>query len=1087
MYRSSSGAWRYGWRSLTRRRPNMSYRPRFPQYPAPNEPFAPEAATQPDASFEVGRHHLVSLVPAAPEQDEDILLSIKQGFDREHVVVQTPHDFAAARLRGYLDENGLSDDPDNLILATLYLHLVDEQEGPWRAQLAHSMTLTQAMIANWQQEGSGSLTDHLGHPKAWRAEGYEVSELVKIEHADLADCEAYDAVYRRTTPQTYGAETQVGLEPAKLRTHIWDAKLQGHYLEYLRHFWSEHRENYPLLLKGNLVRAALLQREEQSLDSEHAALVLKSLMLSPKISWENTSFRYFADNLPSTTRTLSPLKIYGYASTDIMVFAEPGNDHRVLYIPGNSSPLHGFSNLQELRDWFTLQCRDERKRASLASHFSSKDRKDGFFSSGVDTALAGLAAHPRRLNDSTGHWTPQSTISVGDAVSGDPFEHFTSLLQKRLFSDADYDIGTQKDYYLKRTAYGVELAANVVGAIALAVPALIPVAAALGVGLVVLGAGEMATAHNREEKVEGAERLAFGLLNAIPLAGELSQLTTAKAGLEAAELATTEAAQAEHATQLAVDAQLEGVVGDVPESFEEFKVERPVHDTLQDDLKDRLKALAITRPVRVTGAGKGTFIDDGKIYVRIRPEVYRVQWLEHEQQFRIRSEGEPVAWGPFLHGMEDGYWDLDLRYGLRGGTPAPKVIEQLSLPPEIMEGIECAPMVPKVETSVALDDLIWNDKLNAYEADILLDPKLFPRAKSGETYRAEVIYDADAGAWLNARRKEYIWRELHGPEDAIRWRSGSAKDFARVRHRLPGESYISDYRFPHLPQLPVGAAPIANDIHMIWVGESELGVSLKANIVRNTSKSQFKFILHLDCDDAALLANQAWCEEVGIEARNLREQPYFQAFLADGKGGDAYTYFRNPNATSRNYAAASDYLRLRLIDENGGIYMDVDDVLDVTEPKPLLAAPHDVLVGGRYRMPWNGEARVNTSHFASHPNNPVLKKFLSEAADRFKALPETFTTAPRPVENALNTGAEARKAMYDYMQVISDLAGPDAFNKGLKAMRPDYFSLIKPWRTWVTSQAYDEFYAKALDHWFPMRVGGPLSIKPGSAHTWMHT
>ena len=77
--------------------------------------------------------------------------------------------------------------------------------------------------------------------------------------------------------------------------------------------------------------------------------------------------------------------------------------------------------------------------------------------------------------------------------------------------------------------------------------------------------------------------------------------------------------------------------------------------------------------------------------------------------------------------------------------------------------------------------------------------------------------------------------------------------------------------------------------------------------------------------------------------------------------------------------------------------------------------------------------------------------------------------------------------MYDYMQVISDLAGPDAFNKGLKAMRPDYFPLITPWRTWVTSKVYDEFYAKALDHWFPMRVGGPLSIKPGSAHTWMHT
>lgn len=1087
MYRCSSGAWRYGWRSLTRRRPNMSYRPRFPQYPAPNEPFAPEAATQPDASFEVGRHHLVSLVPAAPEQDEDILLSIKQGFDREHVELQTPHDMAAASLREFLDTHGIIEAPDELVLATLYLQYVDVKEGPWRAQVAHSMTLTQAMIANWQQQGSGSLTDHLGTPKAWRAEGYEVAETTVLASADLADCEAYDGIYRRTTPQIFGAATQVQLDPAALRKFSWDAGLQGHYLEYLRRFWHEHEENYPVIFKGNLVRAALLQRDEQSLDTEHVDLVLKSMMLHPNTSWEGTSFNYFLNNPFSTTRTISALKIHSYEASDILVFAEQGKEHKVLYIPGNSSPLHGFNSIQELRDWFTQQCRDPRKRAALASHFSSKDRKDGFFSSGVDTALAGLAAHPRRLDDSTGHWYPHSTITVGDALSTSPFEHVSERLKQRMFSDADYDIGTQSKYYRKVAAYGVELAANVVGALALAVPVLTPVAVALGVGLMVVGAGEMATAHDHEEKVEGAQRLAFGLLNALPLLGEVSQLVAAKATLGVAQRTVAEAAEAEHAAQVAVDASLEGVQGAVPDTFEEFKVVRPVHDTLPDYLKGQLKDLAIDRPVTVVGGGKGTFIDDGKLYVRIRPQVYRVQWLEHEQQLRIRSEAEPVVWGPFLRSMDSGYWDIDLRFGLRGGTTPVTVLEHAPLPSEVIDGIASEPLVPKVETSFAVDDLIWSHENECYEADVVLTHNDHGEKFDAKvTSRESVWYDADAAAWRRFATNQYIWRESYGRAGAIRWRAGSAKDLARVRHRLPFEQNLSQYRFPDLPQIPIDAAPIANEIHMIWVGENELDYMIKRNILKNARNKHFTFILHLDCDEVALKANQAWCKQIGIESRNLREQPYFNAFIADGQG-DAYNYFRNPIATSRNYAAASDYLRLRLIDQNGGIYMDVDDVLLAPNPKPLLAAPEDVLVGGQYRMPWNKQMRVNTSHFASHPDNPVLKRLLREAADRFDKLPDTFRNSPRPVNKNFTSKAEAERVMHAYMQTISDLAGPDAFNKGMKAIRPNSFGLIERKHTWVHSEIYEEFYDAALEHWFPLRIDGPMEIQSGSAHTWMHT
>jgi len=157
------------------------------------------------------------------------------------------------------------------------------------------------------------------------------------------------------------------------------------------------------------------------------------------------------------------------------------------------------------------------------------------------------------------------------------------------------------------------------------------------------------------------------------------------------------------------------------------------------------------------------------------------------------------------------------------------------------------------------------------------------------------------------------------------------------------------------------------------------------------------------------------------------------------------------------------------------------------DPKPLLAAPEDVLVGGQYRMPWNKQMRVNTSHFASHSGNPVLKRLLREAADRFDKLPDTFKNSPRPVVRDFTSKAEAERVMNAYMQTISDLAGPDAFNKGMKAIRPNSFGLIQRQQGWVHSQVYEEFYEAALEHWFPLRMGGSIGAQPGSAHTWMHT
>lgn len=1050
----------------------MSYQPTFPEYPAPGEPFSPEPATQPDTSFSRGQHSLLSIIPAAPEQDEDVLLSIKQVFDREQVSLETPQDYADQQIRKYLEQHGIDDDPEDLILATLYLHLVNITPGPWQAQVAHAMTLPQALIGNWQQRGSGSWSDHLGYPMTWSKNGYAVSTLVNLSDGQLADSRSYDAVYRRTSPQVYDASNQVDLDPRAFLEFVWNAQLQAHFLTHLNRFWTEHESTYHLMLKGNVVHAALLQREEGSLSAEHSALVLKSMMLHPDTSWENTSYRYFADNPISTHHTIVELRIYGYAASDIMVFGDKRKTDVVLYIPGNSSPLHGFTNTHELRIWLQQQCRDPHKRASLASHFSSADRLDGAFLSGVDTALRGVAAYPRILDQATGLWVPDKIISFGPTLYPYPFTSMRRQIKQRFYADARHDIATQSEYYRKQLAQGLEVTVNVIGAIALALPELAPLVAVLGTGLLAVGVGEISAAKNEQETVEGIGRVAFGLLNALPLIGEASQLARSKAVLSEEQLAATEAVeraqqrQAESAQQVAPEAAPQA---DWP-LIDELKVQRPQLDSLQPELRNRLTQLKASSTIRVTGGGKGTFLDNGKLYVNIRHDVYRVEWLEHEQQLRIRSADDPREWGPFLKATEDGYWDIELRFGLRGGNPSFTTLSSAPLPTRVVEGIQRQPLVPRVEVTVPLDDIIEEHS----EYYVRLKTQIPGQTETIED-EFRVVYDADAASW-RTNSGAYVWREESLLQSKAHWRTGTAKEFERVRHRLPAENHFIEYKFPDLPQLPQHTTVVKNEVNMIWVGDNKLPGKLSWNIRENADNANYRFILHVDGDAPTLAAIRQSLEATSVEVRSLHDQPFFNQFINSSEG-DGFNYFRNPDSPAGNLAAAADFLRYRLIYEYGGIYMDVDDNLVSVIAKELPAAPHDVLLGDRFRMPWNGNKLIGNAHFASHANNPVLKKILDTANQRFRLLSEAFKTTPR---------IKTAEALHQFMSTISEVCGPGVLNDVLLAHRPDYTKLIEYIKAQakINSQEYERWYTAALDHYFPFRLDGPVPIKAGSAHTW---
>ncbi|PYC26061.1 dermonecrotic toxin domain-containing protein [Pseudomonas mosselii] len=1075
----------------------MSYTPVHPEIVARGEPYLPEPAvhTETDIFLLEGADPYLGpyVIDVQDTIEPDPLPSIERVFARQKVTLQTPEAFAVRKIREFLVRHGIDDDPEDLILATLVVRFVKISPGPWKAQVAHAMTLVQATIGNWQQSGVGSWFDHLAHPMEWRRSGYAVNELGPLGVSELGDSEAYEAIYRRTTPQTYDASNQVDLDPQVFRDFVWETRLQAHYLEHLDRFWTDHENRYAMQYKGGLVRAALLQRDEGSLSARHAELVLKSMTLHPQTSWENTSYRYFTDNLISSRHAMCELRIYGYIASDILVIQCIGEKDVVLYIPGNSSPLHGFANLDEMRDWIAHQCRDPRRRASLASHFQAGDRLDGMFFCGVETALRGIARYPSSLDRDTGRWSPSSLITLGGRLPY-PANHMTRLIKQRYYADAKFEIGTRGDYYARNVATGLEVMANVVGTLTLVFPALVPVAIALGVGLLAVGVGEVVAAKCREDTMDGVQRVVFGLLNALPLVGEVkSQLQATKALLEGEPLMALESAQQARAQERVARLEMadDGIPGAQWPLMAEIRAHRPVLDALSPELRTRMAALKVagSEDMAVEGGGRGTFRVDGKLYVNLRHDVYRVQWLEHEGQFRIRSDGEPVQWGPFLRATEDGYWDLDLRLGLRGGGSAlgrvrgPGVVAGLTPPPTEIEGIAQQPMLEKISVSIPMDRIEVN-LLGRYSA----------RLRSGS--RVTVCFDADAGCWRTVSDGRYVWTGKGAPEsgpepesDAYgvhvekpygdEMESGSASDYERERHTLPKPALVVDFTFPQLPLVPEQAAEIPREVGMIWMGDqapaSHLIGRMKANAAANPD---YVFTLYVDVDDLQVVDA---VREAGVNVQDLREQAWFNRWTAAPEGR-TYRYFRR--GTNHNYAAASDALRFRLVEEHGMIYLDCDDEL----VRPLSsvsfrALPHDVLFGRP--IEWSGMDGThyfgpNNSNFASQKGNPLLSRIVDDINARFDALPASFLSGPRPKFSfgRMDSDDEA------YIDKIFSVTGPIGMSSTMRRLRPDYMSF--PWgypQVQVKAQAYDELRKDVLDYYFPLRN----VVKLGAEHSWQHT
>lgn len=440
-----------------------------------------------------------------------------------------PDKCAAVAFAAWARRQGVTLDPDQVDAVTLHYQ---RHEGVWQAVVTQRMSLTQAVIGNWQGESTNDVFGAiLQSPWAGKPPPSPL-RITDTLHSRGAlkygeDYQVFNGLYHRTQPARYDADNWLELPAEGFQAFIWHLDFHKPFKQKLDTFWARHFDNYCLAARLNFVAASNKQRMQGSLSAAGQRLTLQVAGLVRAPQWADHGQIAHAHPV----LRVAPLNIYGYPATDILCISNLHTGLTLLYIPGNSSPLHEFVDEPCMKLWIAEQCRDVAKRQALQAHFAPRDVDDGLSFSGLATALRGLGHYPDadRLRDShagfatSGVWHPQSTINYkpdkySPPITGDVFAALAKRKKNRCYQDADFIIDSDRDVEKARWREYLSSTINTLAPIACIVPELAPLFAIGGVAQFGLALDQTVEAKTLDERVAGVEGQVYGLLNALPLA-----------------------------------------------------------------------------------------------------------------------------------------------------------------------------------------------------------------------------------------------------------------------------------------------------------------------------------------------------------------------------------------------------------------------------------------------------------------------------------------------------------------------------------------------------------------------------------------
>ncbi|NVZ71481.1 type III effector protein, HopAC1 family [Pseudomonas costantinii] len=440
-------------------------------------------------------------------------------------------------------------DPDNTFLVTFDYNTKGEK--PYPAKIIQRISLTQALVQNAQDTPKGkgyAVPFYPGGPevivkpdlKTIRPGVFDFPSRFRANNEQADITHTYQGIYKESAEEpapVYNGGNQSSITPAEFKALIWKADFQKPYKAFLNEFWSSHKEKYPILAKASFVKSAMAQHQEGSLSAEGRDLIMRAAGLSGhQESWPDIKYEDLQKNPPKDPNIeVGLLKLGSYPSTDLMYITDTKVKYdaagkkvpplTLLYIPGNSSPIHSFTSQAEMKTWLAGQMADPVKREALASHFALKDKPNGYAHAGIDETLAGLGTWPQKRETPggllaydhrafTGFWNPQEFIKT--EPNSLPFSEIAKRQKDRSYADADVKITTDGDVTKNHILSGLEKASKValfLTPLALVVPevALALDAFYLANGVATAGIGIDDTVHG---KLKGTERIVFGAFNA---------------------------------------------------------------------------------------------------------------------------------------------------------------------------------------------------------------------------------------------------------------------------------------------------------------------------------------------------------------------------------------------------------------------------------------------------------------------------------------------------------------------------------------------------------------------------------------------
>lgn len=446
-------------------------------------------------------------------------------FAREHFSrFPRPDQAANDALRRWITGRGLDLDPHQIEVVTL--HYQRSRKHGWQGVVVQKLGLAEAMLSNWQGESDNDWLDALiRHPWGGRLPG-RISLVDALRTPDWnkpgSGYAVYNGLFRRSEPQEYSPQTRIDIPIESLQAFIWDLDFHTTYKQQLQQYWTSAHAGHRTLAKAAFIAACNHQVNEGSLDEPARRLAWQAAGLLPK----TPGFR------------ARPLNIYGYAATDLICIEDIQTSQMLLYIPGNSSPLHAFADEAAMKQWIGEQCRQPGVREVLAGHFALDDLPDGLDFSGLRTALEGLAVYPaihtlppnRPGFTTSGRWDPTEYVNYcpddySPLLTDDLFAALTERQRQRSLRDADHLIVTRGDVRKAQWRDYLNCANNLLAPLVMMVPELGLLYAAGSLAQFGLALDRVVHGKTLAEQADSVGIATFGLLNAQPLLDGAVQAT----------------------------------------------------------------------------------------------------------------------------------------------------------------------------------------------------------------------------------------------------------------------------------------------------------------------------------------------------------------------------------------------------------------------------------------------------------------------------------------------------------------------------------------------------------------------------------